>query len=253
MKGHFHNLECNCDDCNSYLKEQYNCKCNFCKYHNNEIFLKKCKFFKFIESQISNLKYLDYIISGKSFTCNLNIDYVPKDKYDSKLTILLLNYLLKLIRIYYENNSKIIKIFLSTILFEMVFSTRELVLKNNKFRVTMLHKLEELYHDIDNDKKIKDKLLSMFGVENPLLNFYKNRNLLFKDEQTIIIKLPNFTCISCQINEYSTCGEVIIKMIKDHKLKSKRKLSIGYKNNYISQDKLLTEVIIDKNIPLYLV
>ena len=72
MKGHFHNLECNCDDCNSYLKEQYNCKCNFCKYHNNEIFLKKCKFFKFIESQISNLKYLDYIISGKSFTCNLN-------------------------------------------------------------------------------------------------------------------------------------------------------------------------------------
>ena len=179
MKCHFHNLECNCDDCNSYLKEQFNCKCDFCKYRKIGNFHKKCKFFKFIESQISNLKYLDYIISGKSFTCNLNIDHVPKDKYNSKLIIFLLNYLLKLIEIQFEVNSRLIKIFLSTILFEIVFSTKELIVKNNKFRVVMLLKLEELCNDINNDKKIKYKLLSMFGIENPLLNFQADFELFF--------------------------------------------------------------------------
>lgn len=253
MECKFHILECNCDNCKKYLKEQLDCKCKFCIFKNNNKVTSNCKLFNFLKTEIPNLEILENLVSDNWVKYNLKIDYIPKDKYKNDLIVNVIKYFLKLIETSFKHDSKIIKVYLSAILFEVVFSTKRFIIKNNKFRITFLNKLKELVDDINSDNYVKDKLLSLFGEENILVGFHNNCKLFFDTEETIIIKLPDSTCIRCKINEFSTCKEIIINIIRDYNIQCSRRLLIGYKNKCISEDSLLNEVIVDKNVPLYLV
>jgi hypothetical protein len=74
-------IKCNCDNCRKYLEKQLDCKCKFCKYKNNNNITKECKILMFLKSELSNLKFIDNLLLDKWERYNLEIDYIPKDRY----------------------------------------------------------------------------------------------------------------------------------------------------------------------------